>query len=279
MKGMLTLLGSLGLVLAVGCASVADPSTDRNRGGGPPLLTVSQLQPTLDSTDQALTATVTNGSGFHVQWSTTGGAVKASGNAWTYTSPEKAGTYTVTASLAEYPSVTASATVEVRKLAVTAAPKTATVLPGNALHVSASVAGGFPNNTGNPDVVWSTSGGTVDANNIFHAPLATGLYVVRATSSQDSRKYDEAVIQVGGDVACYITPKDVRISVGQTQQFQALVFGTDNKAVYWSATGGTIDQNGLFKATDVGTWSVSVMSAADPSKSAQASVAVVAAAQ
>lgn len=277
MKSVMTILGGLALALAVGCASVADPSQDRTQGGGPPLLTVSQLQATLDSTDQALTATVSNGAGFHVTWSATGGTVKANGAAWTYTSPEKAGTYTVTASLAEYPSVSASVPVEVRKIAVSADPKTATILPGDYLHVSATLAGGFPDNTGNPSVTWSTSGGTVDASNIYHAPTATGLYVVRATSSQDARKYDEAIIQVGGDVACYVTPKDVRLVVGQTQQFQALVFGTDNKAVYWSANGGTIDQNGLFKATDAGTWSVTVMSAADPSKVAQASVNVVAA--
>ena len=179
--------------------------------------------------------------------------------------------------MAESPSVSATVPVVVRKIVVTAEPKMATVQPGEALHVSAAVAGGFPDDFGSPSVIWSATGGTVD-NGIYTAPTSAGLYVLRATNFQDTRKYDEVVVQVGGTVACYLAPREIRLKVGQTQQFQALVFGTDNKDVYWSTNGGGyIKQNGVFEATEPADCSVSIMSAEDPSKVGTATVHVVAA--
>lgn len=273
------LLAGVGLVLALGCGSVSDPSTeDRNRGGGPPVLSVGPVTPMLDSQKQPVTATLFNGDGFHILWSATGGNVQSETQGQTqvlkYISPEIPGTYTVTAQVAEFPSVTASASVEVRKITVNAQPKTASLSPGGLLFVSAQATGGFPDPAGGSGITWTTSGGTVDANGIFHAPEETGLYVLKAISTKDPRKFDQAVIQVGGDVAVYLTPVEASMKVGESQPFTAIVFGSENKNVYWTATGGALDDKNVYTAKEVGTWKVVVLSAADPSKKGEAQITV-----
>jgi hypothetical protein len=62
---------------------------------------------------------------------------------------------------------------------------------------------------------------------------------------------------------------------GASQQFSAAVTGTSNTAVTWSATGGTISSTGLYVAgSSTGNYVVTATSAADSTKSGQASVAI-----
>jgi hypothetical protein len=79
-------------------------------------------------------------------------------------------------------------------------------------------------------------------------------------------------------IALTVTPSSVTLASGAVQQFTATVQGTANTRVNWSASAGTITNSGLFTAPVVAKTTavtVTVTSAADPSKSATATVAVV----
>ncbi|NLM37614.1 MAG: hypothetical protein GX202_05755 [Firmicutes bacterium] len=81
-----------------------------------------------------------------------------------------------------------------------------------------------------------------------------------------------------GGVSVTITPSEINVGLGQTYQFTATVTGTTNTTVTWSVSpegGGSIDENGLYKAPDTaGTYTVTATSVADPTKSAKATVIV-----
>ena len=78
-------------------------------------------------------------------------------------------------------------------------------------------------------------------------------------------------------VSVAISPKSAPLVEGASQQFSASVTGSSDTAVTWSATGGTISSTGLYVAgSTAGNYIVTATSAADTTKSAQASVAVTA---
>lgn len=76
-------------------------------------------------------------------------------------------------------------------------------------------------------------------------------------------------------VAITVSPTTATVGVGQTMQFAAAVTGTTNAAVHWTATGGTIDTQGLFTAgTQPGAFKITATSAAAKTTKATASVTV-----
>jgi Bacterial Ig-like domain (group 2) len=78
-------------------------------------------------------------------------------------------------------------------------------------------------------------------------------------------------------IAVSISPSSASVTTGGTQQFTAKVTGTSNTGVTWSASGGTISAAGLYTAgSAAGSFMVTVTSAADSSKSAQAKVTITA---
>ena len=86
---------------------------------------------------------------------------------------------------------------------------------------------------------------------------------------------------VAGTIVVAVTPSNVTLTSGATQQFNATLQGTANTGVKWSASAGTITSSGLFTApkvsstTGVTAVTITVTSAADPTRSATAIVAVV----
>src|SRR3984893_7225589 len=75
-----------------------------------------------------------------------------------------------------------------------------------------------------------------------------------------------------------ITPQSVNLPPGASQRFTAVVTGSNDGRVRWSADGGSVTADGVYTAPSVeGTWQVSATSAADPSATAKASVIVTAA--
>lgn len=71
-----------------------------------------------------------------------------------------------------------------------------------------------------------------------------------------------------------VSPSTVTLAPGATQQFSAELLGVD-EPVTWSATGGTIDPNGLFTAgSAAGTFTVTAASVAEPSLVATAEVTI-----
>jgi len=77
-------------------------------------------------------------------------------------------------------------------------------------------------------------------------------------------------------VTISISPKNETIIVGDELQYTATVTGLSDQRVIWSATGGEIDENGLYQATEPGTFDVTATSKADPSKTAKTKVYVLA---
>lgn len=88
--------------------------------------------------------------------------------------------------------------------------------------------------------------------------------------------------QPGGSVApsvvqVTITPQSVNLPFGATQQFKAVVTGSSDHGVSWSADRGTVTADGVYTAPQAeGTWEVTATSATDPAATAKASVIVAA---
>jgi hypothetical protein len=76
-------------------------------------------------------------------------------------------------------------------------------------------------------------------------------------------------------IAVTVSPATVTVAPGGTVQFTATVQNTTNTAVGWGATGGTIDQNGLYTAGSTpGTFSVAAASVEDPNAVGSATVTI-----
>ena len=77
------------------------------------------------------------------------------------------------------------------------------------------------------------------------------------------------------DVAVTVDPPAVTLRQGETQTFAAIVTGTVDTAVIWSADGGTIAPDGTWTAPAApGSYTISATSAADPAKAALATATV-----
>jgi hypothetical protein len=162
---------------------------------------------------------------------------------------------------------------------------------------------------GDTSFTWSADKGTIDGSGHFTAPTEPGPVVVKATSAKPawfptsdgpnrSGKTTVSVTCPAGKVpftpapgqprecrvlSIDISPTDVTVDTGHTQQFTAGVHDADDKRVDWSvsAGGGTITQQsgsglgGLYTASNTpGTYTVTAVSRADPAKQATASVTV-----
>ena len=221
---------------------------------------------------QQFSATVSGTTNTSVTWKASGGTVT---NGGLYTAPSLAGTYTVTATSAADSSKSASAAVTVTQppqISISVSPTTASLQTGAQQQFSAAVSG-----TTNTAVTWKASGGTVTNGGLYTAPSLAGTYTVTVTSAADSSKSSSAVVTVTqpAQVSISVSPTTANVQTGGQQQFSAYVSGTSNTAVTWSASSGTVTTGGLYTApSTAGTYTVTALSAADPTKSASATVSV-----
>ncbi len=131
-------------------------------------------------------------------------------------------------------------------------------------------------------VTWSAGAGTIDSSGLFTAPASPGSVTVTVTSKQDATKSGTATITVqspqgGTATAVGVTCTPSSVATGATSQCSATVQGTGNysSAVTWSASGGTIDSNGLFTApSSAGSVTVTATSKQDATKTGAATIAV-----
>ncbi len=80
---------------------------------------------------------------------------------------------------------------------------------------------------------------------------------------------------VGESVKVQVSPAEVTLEPAETRQFSAMVIGADDDTVIWSATGGTISEEGLYEAgKDPGTFTVTATSVVDPEAEATALVQI-----
>ena len=160
-------------------------------------------------------------------------------------------------------------------VSLTLSPTTASLQPSQQAQFTATVSG-----TTNSLVSWAASGGTINSTGMYKAPSAAGTYTVTATSAADPSKSSSATVTVAvqTQVSISISPTSSSLQTGGQQFFVAMISGTGNTAVTWSASAGTIASNGTYTApTTAGNYTVTAVSVADPTKSASAVVSVSAA--
>jgi hypothetical protein len=135
-------------------------------------------------------------------------------------------------------------------------------------------------------VTWRATGGTISSTGLYTAPASAGTYSVTARSATSRRRSNSAVVTsdpavvtvtlpnpppVTSTVQISVSPTAASLQTGAQQQFSALVSGTSNTAVTWSASSGTIAANGLYTAPgNAGTYTITAISNSNATKSASA---------
>jgi len=173
------------------------------------------------------------------------------------------GTFPVTVNSPDSPGGTsAPLNFTVSQVMVTVSPATAAVATGESQQFLAAVTG-----TTNTAVNWSVNGiaggnasvGTISASGLYTAPGAvpSPAGVTVSASSQDVPSVSgSARVTITKGVVVTVSPVNVAIPTGATQQFTATVTGTSNTNVNWSVNGiaggnatvGTITSGGLYTA-------------------------------
>jgi hypothetical protein len=276
-------------------AAVAAFACGQSPRSAPPDAQVSiTLQPTSVTIQhgavQQFSAAVTQVADASVVWSVVegaaGGTIDARG---LYTAPETSGTFHVTATSRADPSKSVTALVTV--LGDSRPAQSIGVVPEEVHLVTGSVARFIAMVTQATDssVTWSVlegaSGGSIDASGLYTAPAAAGTYHVIAQANADPTRTAMATAIVAvppPGVSISISPDRAQITTSGKVSFTATVVGTIDTGAMWSvaegAAGGSVDGNGLYAPPPTaGTYHVIATAHGDPSKSATAEVAVIAA--
>jgi hypothetical protein len=177
---------------------------------------------------------------------------------------------------------------------VSVTPASASVQVGTQKHFAASVIG-----NSNQAVTWDVNGtvggngtvGFIDSiSGLYTAPLvepSPASVTVHATSVAVSSAKGSAAVTITAPVAVSVTisPTSASVRVGRTHQFTATVHNSSNTAVTWKVNGvvggnasvGHVSSSGLYTAPAAvpsGAVTVTAVSVADSTKSANASVKV-----
>jgi RHS repeat-associated protein len=131
-------------------------------------------------------------------------------------------------------------------------------------------------------VTWSVlegpaAGGTITTNGFYTAPSSTGVFHVVATSVQDLTAKDTVTVTVQSvsPLKVTIAPTQVSMDKMATQPFAAVVTGSADTVVMWSASDGQIDLAGNYTAPDrYGTFTVTASAPADSAVRDEATVVV-----
>ena len=255
---------------------------------------------------QQFTATVSGTGNTSVSWSISGAGCSGAScgtitNNGLYTAPPvvpNPPTVSVTATSNADPTKWATAVVTVvNGPTITVTPSPVQVQVNAQQQFTATVTG-----TNNKTVLWSVSGsgcvalacGTVNSSGLYTAPASVPnppAVAVTATLLADPQVAGSAAVTItaGSSISVTVSPSYATVGTGAQQQFTATVSGTNNQAVTWSVSGigcvsgscGTIDQTGLYTAPpsvpNPAYLNVVATSQADPTKSGQATVVIVAA--
>jgi hypothetical protein len=148
------------------------------------------------------------------------------------------------------------------------------------LNFSATESGGAIIAVTPGSVAWAVTGGA-DKLRINPNGMAEGLVpgTATVTATIDGKTSAPQTVTVVSGATITISPTEAALAFGATRQFTATVSGVTDTGVTWSvqegATGGTVDQNGLYTAPATpGAYHVVATSTFDPSRSATATVAV-----
>lgn len=139
--------------------------------------------------------------------------------------------------------------------------------------------------SGAPSVVWSLSGtsspGTISASGLYTAPSSIPLtqnVVVTAANTANPSQTGTAKVVLKSTVRVGVTPATADVTSGNSAQFTAVVAGTSDSRVTWTASTGTVSASGLYTAPLVTTATTAIVTAtsmADTSVSGSAQVRIV----
>jgi parallel beta-helix repeat protein len=196
-----------------------------------------------------------------VVWTASGGNITASGDF----SASTTGDYTVVLKRRGRKKADTTVVVVVpppsNPVAITLTPDTTTLPTGSSQSFQAKAVLGDSSQT-NIGVTWRATGGTIDAGGNYVAGRVPGHYVAIAKSVSYSLE-DSALIVIDSTPsapppstatlsAVRLSPDSTALFTGATQQFTAIGVLSDASTapvpVTFSATGGTIDSTGLYRA-------------------------------
>ena len=288
--------------------STADSTTNNtkeNGASGSPLITTQPVSQDVTVGQTVTFSVATAGtSPFSYQWRKNGIAIGGA-TASSYTTPPTTSSddralYSVVVTNSAGSTASDTATLNVAAegaVAISVSPMSATVTAGATQQFTATVTG-----DSNTAVMWGVSGpecsgascGTISSGGLYTPPSSVpspATVSVMATSVADPTKSASASVTVVAAVAVLlsISPTSVSVPAAGMQSFTASVTGTSNTAVTWSLSGagcsgsacGTLSTSALsaayaapFAAPSPASVNVIVTSAADPSKTASATVTV-----
>ena len=213
------------------------------------IMSVTPANTTIAPGQQTFSATVANGATDNLTWTATGGSITAAG---VWTSPNVAGTYTITATSADEPSVSASTTVTISKPVITLQPVSKNACSNTSNVPSLSMAANFATS-----YLWTWSGGALSGNTspTLTLPGVTsannGTYFCTATNAAGSVSTNTVTLNVVAPTTLTITtqPAPASVFVTQTATFSVGATGTGTLAYQWftntsASTSGGAPVNG-----------------------------------
>ena len=147
---------------------------------------------------------------------------------------------------------------------------------GSSPYTFSVVAGTLP-----PGVTLSANSGTISGTPTKSGTYSFEVQVADNNGGTGTRTF-QITISSSTAVGVTINPSSATVASAKAEQFTAIVSNTPNVGVTWSASSGTITVNGLYTAPKVSantTTTVIAKSAADPTKSATATVTITAVSQ
>jgi hypothetical protein len=246
---------------------------------------ISPADPTVNAGAQQQFSTTVSGSSSDstVTWSAVSGSITSGG---LYTAPAAvptSGTDSVTVKSNADPSKSASTTVTITSVSVSAVTPATPMVDLSAMQqFSATVSGST-----DTAVLWSISpasgAGTITTGGLYTAPNdmpASTSVTVKATSHANANVSSSTTATIASNESVgAVSPAKPTVNAGAQQQFSTTVSGSSSDStVTWSAVSGSITSGGLYTAPTAvpagGTDSVTAKSNADPSKSASTTVTI-----
>jgi hypothetical protein len=200
----------------------------------PTSVTISSISPaniTVAPGNQTFSATASGGATDNLTWKATGGTF--AGNVWT--SPNTAGTYTITATSVDEPSVSVTTTITVSAPVIVTPPSSENVCTNSAttLSVVAKYATSYQWNFGGTPIAGATSSSYLIPSAIA---MDSGSYTVTATNAAGSVTSNAAKVVVGSSITS--NPVSLSVLVGQTATFSVSASGDAPFSYQWFIIGG-----------------------------------------
>ena len=143
-----------------------------------------------------------------------------------------------------------------REAGLEVSPETATLAPSQVKQFTATEV--RSDGTTTPaSATWKATGGTIDSDGTYKSGTKTGTFHVIASATTGSgTRVDTAEVVVTDDApeitGIVVTPSSVSLAAGETERFSAKAKMSDGTttsvSASWTATGGTVDTAGLYKA-------------------------------